>query len=147
MIKKRHFSIFSLLFLFAGSSLATELVYTPISPSFGGNPMNATFLLTMAEKQNDTKAPPTPRRDPLEDFEANLNRMVLNQLSRKIVNMAFGGYNDDLAGGTYHFGQYEIDITIMEGQSIGVSIIDSLTGGTTKVEVPYYGDMQNPGDW
>jgi hypothetical protein len=31
---------------------ATELVYTPINPSFGGNPLNGQFLLGIAQAQN-----------------------------------------------------------------------------------------------
>ena len=32
---------------------ATELVYTPINPSFGGNPLNGQFLLNEAQAQNN----------------------------------------------------------------------------------------------
>ena len=36
---------------------ATELVYTPINPSFGGNPLNGTWLLNNAQAQNDYDDP------------------------------------------------------------------------------------------
>ena len=36
---------------------ATELVYTPVNPSFGGSPLNGAWLLGSAQAQNDKKDP------------------------------------------------------------------------------------------
>ena len=36
---------------------ATEIIYTPINPSFGGNPLNANMLLSKAQAQNKHRAP------------------------------------------------------------------------------------------
>ena len=36
----------------SASVKATELVYEPINPSFGGNPLNGSFLLSKANSQN-----------------------------------------------------------------------------------------------
>jgi curli production assembly/transport component CsgF len=41
---------------------ATELVYTPINPSFGGNPLNGTWLLNNAQAQNDYDDPDLKKR-------------------------------------------------------------------------------------
>jgi curli production assembly/transport component CsgF len=35
----------------SGSARATEQVYHPVSPTFGGNPLNGTFLLSTAQAQ------------------------------------------------------------------------------------------------
>lgn len=35
----------------ASSASATEQVYRPVSPTFGGNPLNGTFLLSTAQAQ------------------------------------------------------------------------------------------------
>ena len=35
----------------ATSALATEQVYKPVSPTFGGNPLNGNFLLSTAQTQ------------------------------------------------------------------------------------------------
>ena len=40
-----------------GQAQATELVYTPVNPSFGGNPLNGTWLLNNAQAQNDHDDP------------------------------------------------------------------------------------------
>lgn len=37
-----------------GTASASELRYTPINPSFGGNPFNGTFLLDVAREQRPT---------------------------------------------------------------------------------------------
>lgn len=34
-------------------AFASELVYHPISPSFGGNPLNGSFLLSTAQAQGE----------------------------------------------------------------------------------------------
>lgn len=43
-------------FLIAGTSTsevqASDLVYQPVSPTFGGNPLNGNFLLNQAQIQN-----------------------------------------------------------------------------------------------
>jgi curli production assembly/transport component CsgF len=43
--------------LLSGSALATEQVYRPVSPTFGGNALNGNFLLSTAQVQgNGTKS-------------------------------------------------------------------------------------------
>ena len=36
---------------FTTAGLATEQIYKPVSPTFGGNPLNGTFLLSTAQAQ------------------------------------------------------------------------------------------------
>ncbi len=36
---------------------ATELIYTPVNPVFGGNPLNGPVLLNNAQAQNNKKDP------------------------------------------------------------------------------------------
>ncbi|MBD3181257.1 curli production assembly/transport component CsgF [Candidatus Poribacteria bacterium] len=117
---------------------ATQLVWTPVNPSFGGSPYNGTWLLNSAQLQNKLREPIDylrETRDPLEDFEYNLNRQVLNRLSQKVLDGAFG--EEALEAGHYEVGNYIIDInTGLNG--VSVSIADSTTGDTVDVEVPYY---------
>ena len=46
----------------AAAVQATELVYTPVNPSFGGNPLNGTWLLNNAQAQNDHDDPDLKKR-------------------------------------------------------------------------------------
>lgn len=43
--------------LAAGSASASQLIYTPIDPSFGGNPLNGTFLIGIANQEAQENAP------------------------------------------------------------------------------------------
>jgi curli production assembly/transport component CsgF len=73
-------------------AVATEIVWVPINPSFGGYPGNSSWLMASAQAQNKLveKSAPYTRTDPFEDFEYNLKRQYLSMLSRKIIEEAFG---------------------------------------------------------
>ena len=55
--RRRVVPLALLLLLGATQAGATELVYYPINPSFGGNPNNAPGLMSIAQAQNGFKAP------------------------------------------------------------------------------------------
>jgi len=135
----------SLFLMPAEVAVATELVWVPLNPSFGGPSYNATWLMASATAQNklvEKSKPYTYKRpDPFEDFEYTLKRQYLYALSRKILNQAFGEEQDLLLpeGETeahYTVGDYEIDITT-NGQ-ITVKITDMTTLDSTTVEIPYF---------
>ncbi|MCB0284574.1 MAG: curli assembly protein CsgF [Calditrichae bacterium] len=133
-----RFTVF-FLFLLASLSYATELVYTPVNPSFGGNPYNASWLQSQAEAQNKFTAKRTTSSyqsaDALDNFTESLNRSILSRLSRQIVTDAFG--ENTLEAGKYEIGDFEIEVT--EGaEGVTIQIIDAATGGETTVVVPYF---------
>ncbi len=74
-------------FWVASPALASELVYTPINPSFGGNPNNAPGLMNIAQAQNGFTAKPL---SPLESFNLSLQRAVLSRLTSQALNTMFG---------------------------------------------------------
>ena len=118
-------------------SLATEaqdFVYKPINPAFGGDSYNYSWLLSQAQAQDTYKDPDADKEDdPLETFQEDLNRQILYQLSRKLVDNQFG--EGDLEPGTYDVGDYHIEVT--EGSDgLNVSILDVTDGGQTSVTVP-----------
>ena len=127
----------ALLLVSANMAAASELVYTPINPSFGGNPFNAQWLLDQAQVQNRFEE--EYERDLMEDFEERLIRQIFYRMSRMIIDEAFGEYGEDeeFQPGHYEIGDYHIDIST-DGALITVVISDILTGDTTTVEVPYY---------
>jgi curli production assembly/transport component CsgF len=75
------------LLLSAGLS-ATELVYTPVNPSFGGSPLNGAWLLGSAQAQNDKKDPDAidrsiyERPSDLERLTSQLESSLLSELLR-----------------------------------------------------------------
>lgn len=125
----------------AGVGIANELIWTPINPSFGGNPGNGSWLLASAQAQNTMvpKATTYTRPDPMEDFEYNLKRQYLSRLSQKIMDDIFGEDTllpDGDTDAEYTIGDYHVQISTQG--AIKVIITDTLTGTETSVEVPYY---------
>lgn len=120
---------------------AQDFIYTPKNPAFGGNTFNHQWMLSAANAQNTYEDPNQTEfdrfeRDPLQDFQQSLQRQILNQLSRSLVDTEFG--QDGLGEGTYNVGGYQIDIT--EGlEGVSVQILDTATGDQTSVFVPYVG--------
>lgn len=139
MRKLLKFSVCVLLLAPVSVTLASELVWAPINPSFiGGNAYNAQWLMSSAQAQNkhiERTARSTPSRNLLEDFQHSLNRQILYRLSNKIVDAAFGA--EGLDSGYYDLGDYTIDVTV-DIEGINVVITDTATGDITTVQVPYY---------
>jgi len=117
---------------------ASELVYQPKNPTFGGNALNGSFLMNKAQAQNATQDPNrASARDPLSNFEDSLTRQVLNQLSRRILDQAFGTGELE-AGGLFVYGDFEIEIITTNPDYIVVSIVNTDTGETTEIEIPVF---------
>lgn len=116
---------------------ASELIFTPVNPSFGGSPLNASWLMQQAQVQDRFKAKPVvrPVADPLKTFADNLSRQVLSRLQSQIVSAAFG--ETGLPPGTYDIGNYHIVLSSSDTE-ITVNITDTTTGNSTTVAVPYY---------
>ncbi|QAX85788.1 curli production assembly protein CsgF [Pseudomonas sp. DTU12.3] len=80
---------------------ATELVYTPVNPSFGGNPLNGTWLLNNAQAQNDYDDPDLKKRttvagtSALERFTSQLQSRLLGQLLDNISTGNTGSLSTD----------------------------------------------------
>ncbi|WP_353537722.1 curli assembly protein CsgF [Colwellia sp. KU-HH00111] len=137
-------------FLLAASWVnASELVYTPINPSFGGNPLNGNFLLGKAQAQNKHKAK-LNKKSYAEKFQESLERAYINKMVREITDLAFGEtcdvatdtecdpsiFNED---SIFTSGDYLIEIITSNTDSITVQITNSLTGEITLIEVPRFG--------
>lgn len=121
------------------SASATELIYTPVNPSFGGSPLNGNWLKASADAQNKLKEKQEIiEKDPLEEFQKSLDRRVLSALANRIVDQAFGSYDSELQTGRYEFGDYTFEINANVGENINVVITDGNSGSSTTIEVPYY---------
>lgn len=85
----------------AAAVQATELVYTPVNPSFGGNPLNGTWLLNNAQAQNDYDDPDLKKRSTvagtsaLERFTSQLQSRLLGQLLDNISTGNTGSLSTD----------------------------------------------------
>lgn len=125
--------------VFANQAQAQDFVYQSKNPAFGGNYLNYSWMLNSAQAQNKIKDPEASTggfsRDPLNNFQENLNRQILNQLSQQIIRQQFG--EQGLQPGEYQLGSYNVNVS-EGGNGIQITIYDSSTGGTTTVVVPYY---------
>ena len=130
--------LFGVLFLMSGRPAnATELIYTPVNPSFGGSPFNWSGLLQSATLQNKFKEerPVRVPKTALERFTEQLEYSVFSRMANRIVNAAFG--EDTLQPGEYVFGNYKISVTT-DASGITTIITEISTGNTTTIQIPYY---------
>jgi curli production assembly/transport component CsgF len=125
----------------AGITGATELVYTPVNPSFGGNPLNGTYLLGSAGAQNKFKdtsqlslATASGQTDPVQSFKDQLNRRILSGLADRLVNNAFG--EQGLTTGDYTMGDFSVHVDVSDPTNTSVTIFDKGTGNTTNIQIP-----------
>ena len=124
------------LMLAGGSASASPLTYTPVNPSFGGNPNNGPVLLNEASAQNNYKAPPVTQSpaDRLHAFETALQNAVINRVSsaviRNIVNDA-----GDLIPGTVETQDFIIKVTDLGGGLVQIETTDKTTGQTSTFEI------------
>lgn len=118
---------------------ATDLVYVPVNPAFGGNPVNGSVLLNAASATNKHQAPaaPTPagaaQQTPLEQFNSLLERSILNQLAAGAASkISVGG---KLVPGSVDTANFSITIADLGGGMLQVTTTDKTTGAVTSFQV------------
>ncbi len=107
---------------------ASELIYSPVNPAFGGNPLTGSYLLGTAQAQNDHGSSTGSRfsdRSSLDRFASSLESRLLNQL---IGDIGEGN------SGTLVTQDFVVDILDEDG-FLTVVITDLLTNETTEIEV------------
>lgn len=121
----------ALIALLASPTVYTsELVYTPINPSFGGNALNSSHLFNHANAINDFQAPTS--NDIFGEQESALDRLASSLESRLISQLLA-----DVGSG--NTGQLETDdffLNIVDDSgSLLVQIVDKTTGESTEISV------------
>lgn len=82
--------------LFAGPVIASQLIYTPVNPSFGGNPLNGPYLLQKAQA-NKSFEQPTDNLDFLNGIG------IIAQTDTAIIfKKGDSYYSYDIASGVLH---------------------------------------------
>ena len=127
-MKLRIISLF--LFIFVPVVVyASELVYTPVNPNFGGNPLNSSHLFNGANAINDYKA---PKEDSLFEQESALDRLTSSLESRLISQLLA-----DVGNG--NTGQLITDDFILnivdDSGGLLIQIVDKETGETSEIQV------------
>jgi len=131
--------------LLAGALLApaqaTELVYTPINPSFGGSPLNGQWLLNSAQITNKHTDPDAQdlgsafeQRTPFQDFNDQLERSVLSRLA-SAASSQFVDSNGKFVPGTFETGSFTVSVVDVGGGALTITTTDRITGASTTFRV------------
>jgi curli production assembly/transport component CsgF len=139
MYVKHRLASITLLCLLVRTAAGTELVYTPVNPSFGGNPLNSAMLLGVAQATNKHKDPQADsygigKQSPLDQFSDTLERSILSQLSAAAVSRVMGP-NGGLQPGTVETGNFRITIVDAGGGVLTITTTDKVTGASTSFQV------------
>jgi curli production assembly/transport component CsgF len=110
---------------------ATELVYTPVNPSFGGSPLNGAWLLGNAQAQNDEKDPDSVSRSAFSRPSA-LERFS-NQLESRLLSDFLGGVTEG-NDGSLTTDDFIVDV-VNDSGVLTIHITDRLTGEISEIMV------------
>ena len=118
------------------SVAATELIYTPVNPTFGGNPLNASGLLANANAQNDYKAPVITKveKTDLEVFNDQLQTAILARLRTNTLNDLFKTEYKDIAGKAVKVGNIELEYK-QDGDVLVLVTKDTTTGASQTIRL------------
>jgi curli production assembly/transport component CsgF len=127
-----------LLLLGFASAHATELVYVPVNPNFGGSPLNGGTLLSQAQAQNRTKDPDLSsangKQSALEQFNDSLQRAVLGRLAAAATSNVVGS-DGKLKAGTVETTDLLITVSDLGGGSYRIVTLDKNTGRVTSIDL------------
>lgn len=128
--------------------MSQELVYTPINPSFGGNPLNGTFLLNKANAQNQHTAPVTEESF-AETLQSRLESSYISRIVSEITSLAFGEETYYDADGNpidsifdensiFVSGNFQVELITENPDTLVIEITNLLNGEVTTVEIPRF---------
>jgi curli production assembly/transport component CsgF len=121
------------------SALASDVIYTPINPSFGGNAFNSSHLLGLANAQNepkreaDEKAALERNQSASDRFVQLLQSRLYSSLAQQVSNAIFG--EDAQPQGTIKFDDQEIS-WVNTGTEVQLVVLDASTGQVTEIIIP-----------
>ncbi|GAB6184412.1 curli assembly protein CsgF [Thermodesulfovibrio hydrogeniphilus] len=128
----RGLLIFFISTIIASSAFGSELVFQFTNPSFGGNPLNGSFLLQQAQLQNKFK-----EKTPESSLMDQMNQMYQAQYLGTILEDIYKGKLTPTEGDTYNLGGLIIKVTKVESSIITLSITDTSTGNQWTYQIPY----------
>lgn len=137
MFDKLYITAWMAFLILVTQTHASELVYTPINPSFGGSPLNSSHLFTVANGQNDNKDPNSASRlskSELEAFNDRIQRLVLSQVA-SAVSRPIVGSGGELVPGTVTTEDFVITVEDLGGDSLRITTLEKLTGEETIFEL------------
>ena len=119
-----------------GQASAQQLTFTPVNPSFGGNPFNSSHLLGLASAQNQFQNSGSAYTAPTQAqlFAQQLQSSILAGVAQQISQAIFG--DNPAQSGTISFGGTTVNF--LRGlDSITINITDP-QGVATQIVVPTF---------
>lgn len=138
--------VLSTLLLVPAPAHASDVVYRPVNPSFGGNSLNSNHLMAIANAQNDYKppAPPTqggsgatqtPAQAQAAQFLAQLQSRLIASLATQVTEAIFGAEPQN--SGQVVFGTQTVDFE--RGLTeITITLTDTANKSSTNISVPIF---------
>ncbi len=127
----------AMLLIAAAPGVASELVYTPVNPSFGGNPLNSNHLFNIANGQNDHGDPGldnASRKSELEQFNERIQRLVLSQVASAVARPIVGSAGE-LIPGEVETQDFVITVENIGSDLLRITTLEKLTGEETVFEL------------
>lgn len=119
---------------------ATEIVYRPVNPAFGGDPLNGSVLLNSANAQNRTVDPSavssssSTQKSALQQFSDSLQRSILSRISSTVSSSVFDSAGK-LIPGTVETADFRIGIVDIGGGNLRIDTTDKVTGESASFQV------------
>jgi curli production assembly/transport component CsgF len=132
--------------LHAAAAGATDIVYTPVNPSFGGSSLNGPILLNQANAINKYQDPAVTdalsrlnNQSPLEQFNKQLEAVVANNLATAaagaIIDTTTTPGKAKFVPGTLETANFIFTVTQTSATSVKVVTFDKVTGSTTSFDL------------
>ena len=128
------------LVLLPGSALAGPLVYQPVNPSFGGNPLNGPNLLNQANAQNKLTDPAASSlfgrsaQGQLDLFNQRLQSLILDRIASSLSDSLFDS-SGNLQPGTVETSTFLINIVDQGNGTLLITTTDKTTGASTSFQI------------
>mgnify|MGYP006284968739 CR=1 FL=1 len=121
---------------------ATEIVYGPVNPTFGGNPLNGPGLLATAQATNRHKESLSSplgsggfsRQNALQQFNDILQRSILSRIATATTS-SIVGTDGKLIPGDVETTDFKIHIADLGGGLLQITTTDKATGNSTSFQV------------
>lgn len=134
-------SLSSLALAAGQAASATQLIYTPVNPTFGGNPLNGNYLLSKAQATN-THKPSVDDGDlggledqtPLQQFNESLQRSILSRIAASATSSIIGA-DGTLKPGIVNTPDFTITVVDSGGGMLTITTTDKATGASTSFQV------------
>jgi len=134
----------------SADAAASELVYTPINPAFGGNPLNSSQLMSEASAQKPS-APPSPvtQQSTAQEFMQMLQSQLYASLANTVANAIFPPAGSTTSASPRSCGTVTTSACTMNlgnmavswsntGTQTSITMTDFTTGQVTQISVPQF---------